>query len=66
MWKAQDEIFRTKGSKVRKNITGNGRIIGRNEGVPGNWPGKWHQMQKGMKKKKKRVTRKMKEAYVKT
>lgn len=51
---------------MRKNITGNGRIIGRNEGVPGNWPGKWHQMQKGMKKKQKRVTRKMKEAYVKT
>lgn len=50
MWKVQDEIIRTKGSKVRKTIMGNGRVIKKNEGMLGNWPGKWHQNAKGHEK----------------
>lgn len=29
---------------------GNGRIIRKNECIPGNWPGKWHQNAKGHEK----------------
>lgn len=29
---------------------GNGRVIKKNEGMLGNWPGKWHQNAKGHEK----------------